>query len=923
MTAGGRGAKRDAQRNGGRGAERNGGRGAERNGGRGAERNGGREAEHDGGREAERNAGLTAIERALGDLARASARRRVATVVLTFLVLGGLGLGMMRLEFRDDPFDALPTDNEHTQATQRFLDEFPGGSYASAVFFTVAPDKWEDANARLPNRLPYDRADPLDATLTGVLDSVVRDASAGQAGVGRGFPGPDNITDEVYMRAHEEFWQFIQPLVPTIRWDLTISSNVKLLNYTNTGIPNPVPGMEALRTPDPDAFTMPDRSPAGEAQYVAAWQSRYAASPATIASLISDDWRTIRNVYLFEPDGASLNDVGASLDAAVHAYRDALRTCDDTPADCELMWNVFQPDEVIVDPRSGTAAASHLTATTLHDVTILAPIVAALLLLAFFLAFRRISTVFVLAVPMLVAGIGVLGVFGIIGLPIHSVSLLVFPILMGNGIDFAFHMTSAYHEARVRGLEKLDAATEAGRAAGTPLFIATLTTLAGMMLLIFAPNRLLSQLGVAVLVGMTILLIVSLTTLPAALTWTRTAREASDTALGRGLERSARFWSRHRGLGAGLVGALVVAAMVPVMEGSDILVVGTPAAFFPADDPQRQDFETTNRVYFGGETDLVTNLLVLEGDFTTPAAQAFLADLEEAFRAKPYVLEESVTSIHFAMNSWIQVRQGTAGAPLVVAQESIQPGSSFPADQEGIKTLLDEMFATPLETYASFFVKHPTYDIGTLVVEMEQPSEFGPLEERWHDLLATIDEVAARHPDHGFDTHIAGATSVGYLFAAEEIPYLQVAAFVGLAMTGLLVLLIRRNVRDALIVASVVLVSGVWWAATLQLLDIPLSITLVGPVVMIAAIGSDYSLHMRYSLAHQGTRAWNIVGRAVFFSAATDIGAFLVFTQMRYGVLRDATVATAVALTCALAATLILVPIMSPRSENDETRSPA
>jgi predicted RND superfamily exporter protein len=74
-------------------------------------------------------------------------------------------------------------------------------------------------------------------------------------------------------------------------------------------------------------------------------------------------------------------------------------------------------------------------------------------------------------------------------------------------------------------------------------------------------------------------------------------------------------------------------------------------------------------------------------------------------------------------------------------------------------------------------------------------------------------------------------------------------------------------------------------------------------------------LHLRYALAHEGPSAWGTVGRAVYYSAITDIGAFLVFTRMRYGILADATVATVLVLVCALVATLILVPSLAKRDE--------
>jgi predicted RND superfamily exporter protein len=112
-----------------------------------------------------------------------------------------------------------------------------------------------------------------------------------------------------------------------------------------------------------------------------------------------------------------------------------------------------------------------------------------------------------------------------------------------------------------------------------------------------------------------------------------------------------------------------------------------------------------------------------------------------------------------------------------------------------------------------------------------------------------------------------------------------------------------------------VLTAGAWWIGLLVVADIPLSIALVVPIVILEAIGSDYALHMRFAIAKEGAAAWGHVGRAVWYSAITDVAAFLVFTRLRYGLLRDATIATVLVLTCALIATLILVPALSRKRE--------
>ncbi len=826
----------------------------------------------------------------IGDLGAWCVEHRALVCILTALGMGLLGLGVPRVTFEEDPFDALPRGDPHTGAADRLIAHFPGNAYASPVFVSVAPAKWDAANLRLPYR------EPADGAPVPLLQSLL----AGQ-GVGASFPGPYNITDEVYMRGMDELYEFVKARVPGVTWGITLPASMKLVNYTNTGIPG-------VQAPDPAAFSMPGTGPDGAAQFRAAWQTFFASSPDAVKTIVSADWASSRLVFLLDPQGASLGDAGAAVYAAVDAYRDEVEACD-AGHSCSLTWNVFEPEDIIVDPRGAPAASHHLTETTGQDLRLLAPIVAAFIAASLLVAFRRPGTVAALLLPLGLAGFGVLGALGWSGVPMHSVNLLAFPIVLGNGIDFGIHIASAYHLARQHGLAPVEAARAAGQRAGIPMALATLTTLAGVGLLVFAPNRMLSQLGIAILVGMALLLLVSLTTLPAVMSWTRSPRRGLASAPV--LVGLARLCGKHRAAtGAVVMGLLLVA--VPVATQLETFVMGTPAADFGPNDPQRQDFDASNERYFVDDQDLVSNVLVLEGDLTTPAAMELMKRLQDAMAELPFVRAESVSSIRFAMESWIQVRQGTAGAPAAIAQESLQPGSTFPQDQAGIKAIIDEMVSTPLATYASFFIDAPDYRLGTILVEIRQGPDLDGLGQDWHTLLATIDEVSASVPGHDVTIHVAGQTAVSYLFTAKELPYLATAATVGPFLTGAIIWGATRRLRDAITVTAVIVASGTWWLASLVLLDIPLSIALVVPLVVIAAIGSDYALHLRHGAHRDGPRVWGTVGRAVMYSAITDIGAFMIFTRMRYGLLHDAALATVAALVCALLATLLVVPLLEP-----------
>jgi predicted RND superfamily exporter protein len=864
------------------------------------------------------------LREALGRTSRASARHRVPVLLLTGLAVALLALGLPQLRFEDNPVDAMPTGDPNTLATLNVTREFPGAAFASPVFVGVDPAKWAAANARLPNRVPLGGSASSGGPPT--ADDVARTVNAvlhgGQPPAGSPppptfpdpWPGARNITDEVYMRGQNEVFRFLQQRVPEMRWAITLESQVRLVNYTNTGVPGAGVGPTAkpAKAPDAAAFTMPGTDPEGERQYASAWTTYFVASPASVRSIVSKDWASTRLAYLFEPGGKTLAEVGQDLYRAVDAYKAEVAACDAGKA-CSLEWNVFDRASILVDPRGAPASAAHLSDTTREDVFVLAPVAALFVGACLLLQFRRPGTVAAMVLPLGLSGLGVLGAFGLLGLRIQSASLLVFPVLIGTGIDFGIHMAAAYHTARRGGEGVAQASFAAGQHAGRPLLIATVTTLVDMLFLILAPNQLLRELGFAILLGLSMMMLVSLTALPAALSFCATPKRKG-APMDRFLLGNARFWGRNKPLGWGVVGATALAGLLVVPQ-LQTLVIGTPAAFFPKGDAQRGDFEASNDRYFRSQQDLVSNVLVFEGDLTTPAAMAELADMEQAVKGLPFVRQDSAVSIHFAMNAWVQVRQGTAGAPAVIAQEAAKPGSTFPQTQADIKAVLDEMFQTPLANYISFFISPHGYRIGVMLVEIDQPADFAVLAPQWTALQGTVAQVQARHPDAHLQVHTSGASAIAYLFTAKELPYLQIAGYLGIAVTALQIWLFRRSLREAVVVSLCVLAAGAWWGGLLVLSHIPLSIALVVPLVILEAIGSDYAMHLLFALSEEGQKAWETVGRAIVYAAVTDLGAFLVFAFMRYGLLRQAALATVYVLLCALVATLVLVPVLSRRRD--------
>jgi predicted RND superfamily exporter protein len=110
----------------------------------------------------------------------------------------------------------------------------------------------------------------------------------------------------------------------------------------------------------------------------------------------------------------------------------------------------------------------------------------------------------------------------IIGHRLNFMNVLVFPILVGIGIDYGIHVVHRFRDGTpVRAI-----ITETGRA----FVLTTLTTMAGFGSLVFSRYKGLSSFGFVTILGMLFVLLTSLVALPAMLALVERRRKASVAA---------------------------------------------------------------------------------------------------------------------------------------------------------------------------------------------------------------------------------------------------------------------------------------------------------------------------------------------------------------------------------------------------------
>jgi predicted RND superfamily exporter protein len=516
----------------------------------------------------------------------------------------------------------------------------------------------------------------------------------------------------------------------------------------------------------------------------------------------------------------------------------------------------------------------------------------------------------------------------------------VLPLILGTGIDFAIHQVTEFAHRKREGLSDQEALRKSGGYAGFAMFIAAVTSISGLLVMTVSPSLLMAQLGLLAAIAIAAVYLLTITFMPALLT----LAESSDD-MGRKFEPSgivttlARGFSQHRLL----VGAMLVLLTAGALVGTQHLTVeefGEPAQNFPEDDPLRKEHEEGIRGFYdledGDGEELKTNVIVFQGDNTDLQAHRYIEEAQEEMSGKENLRMSTSRNLPFLMRTWLTVKDGGPGAAEQIGRDTLrtctlpneqdlpcegtQRAENYPQTREEIQSEMDQMFESPLDTFASLFVSEPQYNISTMTLATTT-GDFEDAEAAWNDVWTSLDAVEDRKPED-LEPAFVGNTALNYLFITEELPWLSYLGIVSGLVLAFLTVAFTKDLRATTAVMTVMTLTGLWWLGVLPAFDIGLAITLMLPAVFITSIGADYAIHMTWNLIKNPDRdeVYGVVGKAVLFSAITDAGAFAIFTQTQNVAASEAMVATVLAIAVMFVVTLMVMPLFYPNrpTEADE-----
>jgi len=504
--------------------------------------------------------------------------------------------------------------------------------------------------------------------------------------------------------------------------------------------------------------------------------------------------------------------------------------------------------------------------------------------------------------PLGMVGLGIIYAFGVMGLlsvPMSSLSMAVFPILLGLGIDYSINFHNRYDEESRKAKSPADAVIASITHIGPAIGFALLSVCLGFTAMFLSPVPMVRDFGLMVIIGTIVCYIVALFFTLLILYWrdSRPGKGAGAnqmeskptsggvTLIDRGLQRLVAMSIKNPAIIIPIGIGLAVAGFV---ADSHIGSEADIAKIVSNDVPVMKNYQTLQAVAGEGSN---ISLLVEAPDVTEPEILSWMIQLERRIGTE---MADRVSSTSCISDLMLQSN-----------------GGDMPTSSEQAKYCLES-----LPTQLKRNLVSDDYGSANLIVGLREI--FFDVD-HMKQVRTQVADYAADHPE-GVNVSVTGFSAIEYEFVKNLGGGRLRITLVGIGLVFLAVLIVFRFrlLKTIMAVLPIGLVIG-WTSGIMYLAGIkynPLTICLAA---LIMGIGVEYTIlyMMRYfeerdkgeGPAEAMNTAVTKVGRAIVASGITTIGGFaaLLFSG-GFLIIRDFGFVTMIAVFFGLVSALVVHP---------------
>ncbi|MEA3203704.1 MAG: hypothetical protein QOI63_1383, partial [Thermoplasmata archaeon] len=699
-----------------------------------------------------------------------SVKHRGVILLLLLLATAGFGVGLTRIYVRSADYDLLPDGHPSTIANAHALNEVPGYRSIESVFMeTSDPD--------------------------------------------------GNITTPQAIRAADALENYIRARVPEIKYTYSLAYLVKLVNYTLSGVPNPACNLQPpvpLPVPAPQVPQLPGEActpqkptvaafglPTSDADIARNYKIIEQANFNAIKGVVDARFHGTLVVFMYDfnltkAGPRAVLPASAKFLAAVHEFRDS-GACDNLPQRLGGRSLINCPHVYVL----GEAINAHMTELANQDFLTFGPIVFVATLLVLVFAFNDLMSTAIAAIAFTLGLVWTYGFMGFLNIPLTFFGLLIVPITLGVGKEYAIYITNQYLEYQAEGRTREDSFTKVGHGAGAALLIASVTSVAGVATMALANFFIMRDLAILTCFSFGALFLISITFIPAAQALRRPLKRPRPFRPSATMSRLAVGLRRHR---VAVVAVTVLLTAGAAFEATKIQEYFGLSGGFKKGDYLEESYQYYNQVLGGSGTELVVIEAKDHQSIGDPRTISYLRTLDNAFKADSETIPKAsnVNSLIIALDTYYALRDGLLNPKAAYLAAGQSP---IPNDAATVAHDIDENFKSPVWSgLMALFTGQGSNVVVTHVFYHIKTETKDGLEGDWDHLnadIATADKNSpgGQRPETVGAVNLVGTQDTFYLYVTYGQPWLEYVGYMASAITLLLAILVVGRPRDLLALA--------------------------------------------------------------------------------------------------------------------------
>lgn len=805
----------------------------------------------------------------------------------------------------------------------------------------------------------------LREEVAGVNSEIVyfelKSKARGPAADGSGDVGITNVTSMEALRAQEELFEYVKTKFVERTAEMGINDGEgvdKVLSHTSLPYFEKLIYKQFPNSQNPEA----NQEDNGGCFCLAPTQAEHdlaqelltqADSTGAIALYRSNDYQAAVMFIIYDPDTTHISkkETGGLINEIIADYRaleagDEGKTYDIWKEEYFDSWGV-QSWIYRIDEQVAVESQTFITA------------VFAFLALTLLFLFRNAKRAAIGVLTVAIILLWTLAGMTVGGVSIGFVSMAMFPLLLGVGVDYVIHIINEFGTERSHVGSSEEAFDLIGRRGAVALMISTLTTISGFVVMITSTSPMIVEIGTATIAGISSIFILSVTFIPAMLELSVKNEAKEVFRPSRAVANFAEFAGRKKPITITvlLVGTAVFASFIPHTD----YVVGTVEVNLPQKEIWTHEDNKAHmlvmyerfqeKIESKGQETVITRARDADRcDQTTPsspcglATKAALDDMiavHKAMQAEPFVQAAggAVNSVPFILNLYELLKDGVGSAGPGIGENVLLGGAFLPCDEDPTGEFPCGLSAAQGEEYDDDFGLIADYedeDVLNAYNDMISREEWKPLlltfmDEQYNIAWALtfvnleVNQDSAVRADEAFsgavenadaqatDNHYFGTMTGIKKYNDYTNKWLTLSSAASLTIVGLLVGVFSRSLRAVAATVTPMAITFVWWlgALPMPMIDIDLAFIFMIPIAFITSLGSDYAVHLTWNLEKQGHPRFifKTVGKAVVYSGFTTAVAFWIFTRGAIRGSYEMFEAAVIAIILMVFVTLITIPL--------------